>query len=125
MPSQLPLPQELWTYPRASFGIYDGRDCDGDDDHAAQCYKQELAIEIRHVNCVEINLQENEMKEVKHIVFESSISNIKECMYPHTTVISVNDERARFLRSSHPIPPAPTTSTRLDDTFPNPVEPNT
>jgi hypothetical protein len=74
--------------------------------------KQELTIEIANVDCVQIDLEKTILDKVR-------LTQDRKCTKRErlTTVIFLKPVKARFLSSSHPIPPAPMTSTLHSKAF--------
>lgn len=63
--------------------------------------KQKLSVEVTNINCIQIDLKQKQLgdhEDFRHV-----------CLL--TISMSLKPESAKFLRTSQPIPPAPTTST--------------
>ena len=74
--------------------------------------KQELTIQVSHINGIEINLKhiDNILIMSFWIIIYYKVASLKNTPELLTTVIFLNPESTKFFNSSHPIPPAPTTN---------------
>ena len=84
--------------------------------------KQELTIQVSHINGIEINLKhiDNILIMSFWIIIYYKVASLKNTPELLTTVIFLNPESTKFFNSSHPIPPAPTTNIGVVITlFPN------
>lgn len=63
--------------------------------------KQKLSVEVTNIDCIQIDLEQKQLGNRKEVRYAGLL----------TISMSLKPESAKFLRTSQPMPPAPTTST--------------